>query len=121
MLQPLATSIPCEAHRYHWPKPTYQELHHVVPQSWQRFWTLGEPTTKLWDPRTVPLCRTGHGNVHWHLVRLMQVTTEDPLETRKIYRPRGKEYEIAYLALSRWKEAGGSLVSLQEAGKFGQI
>lgn len=115
-------SVGCALHKYHWPRPSHLEEHHIVPQAWQRFWR-SEAGYGLWMPDTEPLCRTGHGNVHAHLVRLMKATLggdpEDPLAARIAYPGRGKEYEMAYSALARWKEAGGSLAALRTAKLWG--
>ncbi len=45
---------PAEHHR---PRPFLYQVHHVVLQSWTQ--KLGLP-----DWRTVPLCGTGHDNIH---------------------------------------------------------
>jgi len=62
-----ATKAKCEAHLAHYPRPLWLEYHHVIPVAWQLY---------LWqqvrDKRTVCLCRTGHGNVHWWIVRTMR-------------------------------------------------
>lgn len=122
---PRTTDAPCEAHRYHSPLARYREEHHVVPQAWSRFWRpegVVVPRDGVWDRRITALCRTGHGNVHWLLVRIMRAgATEDPAEARRAFPGSGADYEIAYLALTRWREAGGSLVALREARLFGGI
>ncbi len=47
----------CALHRFHSPLPLVLHAHHVVPLTYTQ--THGLP-----DSRTVPLCPTGHGNVH---------------------------------------------------------
>ncbi len=44
-------------HRYHRPLPLVLHAHHVVPMSWTK--ALRVPPS-----RTVPLCPTGHENIH---------------------------------------------------------
>lgn len=163
----------CEAHKSHRPSPTFWELHHVIPQAWQRWWrppgsestserrrqaVLSDPqlpqdefdavmaTVDLFDPRTATLCRTGHGNVHWWLVRAMraykdQVYQQEPhseaerklaiaaamaaalITARKTdgVFPVRAEVSIARLAMERWVEAGGSCLALAAAGLYGEI
>lgn len=132
-------SVGCAAHKTHRPKLWAPlELHHVIPREWQAFYTptpstvsgtLPPPTTAvatvvLWDARTVALCRTGHGNVHYWIVRLMREVkakrTEDPaLASAALVGGRTEEQRIALLALTRMVEAGGSLVALADAGHLG--
>jgi hypothetical protein len=147
------------AHRYHRPVPTYSEFHHVIPQAWQQFWTPpgmkpvavagvdalreGDPSQLrlLWDTRRVVLCRTGHGNVHFWLVRAMTAYTAtlDDLGSnpqrfideawalvragakKDRLRLNSKEAAIARLAMDRWQRAGGELVALCHAGLYGGI
>ena len=112
---PVTTARTCDAHMFHRPKPIAQELHHVVPQAWQKFW---RPDTGigLWHPETVPLCPTGHRNVHLYIVAKMQaVASKDHIRI-----PNNKEAQIAQLALTIWIEAGGSLMDLVRAGQWGQ-
>ena len=45
----------CSIHRYHSPRPQETDLHHVLPLSW------GGPNT---DENVIPVCQTGHANVH---------------------------------------------------------
>lgn len=111
----LTTFDKCVAHRYHWPKPLAQELHHVVPQAWQKFWQP-ELQTGLWHPETVALCPTGHRNVHRIIVAKMRALAGlDHIDI-----PKSKEAEIAQRALSIYIDAGGSLMDLTRAGQWGQ-
>jgi hypothetical protein len=143
----LPVSVGCEAHKFHTPTPTYLEIHHVIPQAWQRAWwpTSGSflppagtlwgslPGDKregvaLWDPRTAALCRTGHGNVHWWLVKMMKWHEANkpaelqPLKTMlnsdKFVR---KDAQIAYLAMERFVAAGGKLEDLIAKRLYGEI
>jgi hypothetical protein len=82
----------------------------------------------LWDPRTVPLCRTGHGNVHYWLTYMMHKwpsikSNKLPpvghfLNGEKFVR---KEAGIAYLAIERWVAAGGDLMFLIDKKMYGEI
>lgn len=138
----------CTARRYHRPTPLTLEEHHVVPQAWQRFWRpdehdadrtlaqrinhargVGLPdhnmeTVYLWDPRTVTLCPTCHRNVHVFIKELMKAAdTNDPLDSmvaRFGGRRLTKEQDIAYLALCRYRAAGGDLRMLRDAKLWGQ-
>lgn len=133
---PEATTAPCDAHRSHHPTPTYQELHHVVPQAWQAFWQP-KGKTPLWDRRTVPLCPTGHRNVHFWLVRLMEavdapdVAAQHTAVATAIRRVRvdakaggmtihTSEFSLSQLALYRWIDAGGQLAALTSAHLYGE-
>jgi hypothetical protein len=122
------------------------EEHHVVPQAWQRFWrpddldnnrTLGErqghalglsvpphmATVYLWDKRTMTLCPTCHRNVHHIMVTLMRASvTNDPLDAMKAVfkgRRRSMVQDIAYTGLCRYRQVGGDLRMLREAGLWG--
>jgi hypothetical protein len=111
----------CSLHRVHRPKNLTVDFHHVVPRAWQNF-HLGED--KLFDPRTVPICPTGHRNVHFWIVQFMKANLEeDPLLAKKAVFGNSRlnsEAKTALLALQRWKEAGLSLNSLRSAGQFGR-
>jgi hypothetical protein len=107
----LTTAAPCQAHKFHRPKATYQEAHHVVPQAWQEFWRPDTPVkTHLWHPETVALCPTGHRNVHYFLVQMMHGL---PV-------PRNNEVKIAQQAMTIWVDAGGSLDALRQAKLWGE-
>lgn len=128
----------CVLHRGHAPAHLTTEFHLVVPVAWQLMWQPSKPWPNggndpdgrgaLWDGRGVAVCPTGHRNVHAWIVRLMHaVRSEDPLEAiarvRKDYGAKATgsmEFWTATLALTRWKEGGGSLVALVNAGEWGE-
>lgn len=132
---PATSTLGCVAHSYHSPVPLYTELHHVIPQAWQRFWrpsTIERPTWKgvegpppLWAPDTVPLCRTGHGNLHVLLVKFMraygQLDMPDGPERIEaaVSGRRGAEAQLAKTGMRRFQAAGGSLEALCGAGQYG--
>jgi hypothetical protein len=128
LIGPVGTSVPCQAHRYHSPKPLYSEIHHVVPRAWQATW-VPEGAHGLWAPQTIALCPTGHRNVHRVIHALMEagVGSDDPQVAHDGYRDHGgprvgvKEWVIAFDALLAFRRAGGSLELLRAAGQFGQI
>jgi hypothetical protein len=147
-----ATSpAPCTQHN-HRPTPTYSELHHIIPQAWQVFWQPPKPWENqgpspdrpgviLWDARTIVLCRTGHGNVHFWLVRAMRsylavVQDQGSNPTRLIdeawslvkagakkdgLKITKADMVIARMAMERWEAAGGSLIDLCHKGLWGEI
>lgn len=113
-----------------------------MPQAWQHAWTPpanysfdnGLPHTKtLWDSRTVELCRTCHGNVHYCLEYMMHQYHDWAITNRPDQRlPEKKvlvknsglpkaESDIAYLGMERFVQSQGSLLSLTAAGLWGQI
>ena len=108
-----ATQASCEAHVFHRPKPAWLEYHHIIPQSWQLY---------LWgsvkDKRTVALCRTGHGNTHWNIVRLMKAKAGLVHPYSQLY--AGADLRIARMALERVEEAEpgaiGRLIATQRWG-----
>jgi hypothetical protein len=121
----------------------------VIPRAWQQSTEAARITAParnregLFDARTVPLCRTGHGNVHFWLVRAMRAyrTVVDErgipvldaideawravgLEARKRGGPGAPHHSdqaIARLGMERWQEAGGFLLDLCHAELFGTI
>lgn len=141
------SKYPCGSHRYHWPKNQTAEDHHVIPQAWQQLWTptgrysfenaLPVDTVKrLWDARTVPLCPTGHRNVHYWMVAMMksirariapefmgQYTSQNYLDwavKEALPKRRNTEMKVALLGLQRFADAGGSLKVLADDGNLGQ-
>lgn len=147
-VSPKASPRPCQGHRTHAPKALYTESHHVVPQAWQALWQPETPWPEqgrspdhaglvLWDARTVDWCRTGHGNTHFLLVRMMQTYARSPslsggspghgkgmaemLASSAGLRSPRAELKGAKLAIERWVDAGGSLRFLVEHGQFGSI
>lgn len=114
----------CELHKFHRPQPVYLELHHIIPQAWQRSVNSG----KLFDPRTASICRTGHGNVHYWLVLMnhrhanFNYTEIQPLK----WCLQGQKYntaegEMAWQALERWVAAGYLLTYLWDHRLWGEI
>jgi hypothetical protein len=138
-----ATATLCSAHRYHTPMPSYSERHHVIPQAWQVAWQPAQPWPNggpspdrkgvvLFDARTVPLCRTGHGNVHFWLVATMRAYArlgdvgEAMHEAKARARTAGMhvveaDFAIAATAMERWRAAGGGLHLLTSRGLWGEI
>lgn len=141
---PARTDQPCVAHAQVTTQrcatnAQYNELHHVIPQAWQNAWLEGE---KLFDPRTVPLCPTGHRNVHFWLVALMHALPATVLDVnttasdrsavmaaddavhltakREGRRVNRKEFACAREALIRWVESGKSLGWLATRKLWGQ-
>lgn len=98
----------CSMHKLHAPANHTIEEHHVIPQAWQHF-KLG--TEELFDKRTVPLCPTGHRNVHDCLVRLMKGLPPGSHSRQTV--------AVARLAISRFEEAGGDVQALRGAKVFG--
>lgn len=130
-----ALQLPCQLHRSHRPDPLYVEQHHVVPRAWQQFWQPAVapfPGTyagqKLWDDRTVNICRTGHGNVHYWIVRLtrnwvpgdMGATIAGAKHSAP-ERPGPADFATALQALERYMHVGGSINDLVAASEWGQI
>lgn len=125
-------------HRHRDSQPLYLELHHAIPQAWQRVavdraWPVAGGrhvgAGDLFDPRTVALCRTSHGNVHFLLVRIMRSFAASPsmsvdLAVRvatKGRRANAREVAVARLAVDRWVEQGGNVAQLVAAGQYGAI
>jgi hypothetical protein len=148
LIPTVPATVGCAAHSTHAPAPTYLELHHVIPQAWQRHWQPEINTVKgfakavsfeaigvpdpIWDERTIALCRTGHGNVHYWLVKMMQRYQElnevdPPLLTPMKVLLNGehkfvrKDAQFAYLGMQRFAEAGGSLRDLCKFKLYGYI
>lgn len=144
----------CEVHRTHRPAYAYCEAHHIIPQSWQQVFTppgfkhqadkdfpYAGPSPDhtglyLWDARTVHVCRTGHGNVHFWLVKIMHIISDikgdqsslraavaqAQDEMHKIHqRIPYAELDISVFAITRFTGEGGSLQTLFNAKQFGAI
>ena len=147
---PVGTDLPCILHAHgEGPLPLYCELHHVIPQDWQHEFKpspVPNPavaTGALWDPRTISCCRTGHGNIHYLLVRFMlrwEATlnkTPDWSQTEKNIhaicynivgelrrsglRINNEEYSCAEAGMQRWHAAGLNLLDLCRNGSYGRI
>jgi hypothetical protein len=154
----------CVAHRRHEVvTPYYNELHHVIPQAWQEFWwptwndgeprilpnplpgdpfatAVRTPLKRLFDPRTVALCPTGHRNVHWLLVKFMrywdaigvgpkeqseEVILELAADQVAAIRHDGLKVNRgealwARESMLRWHQVGGNLADLCKAHKWGE-
>jgi hypothetical protein len=147
MIEAQAVPAVCELHRDHQPRYTYAERHHIIPQAWQAVWqppTFVQRTDSawpfahlspdhkglfLWDARTANICRTGHGNVHFYLVRLMLLLQAGQptlhLAKMEVLRELGhadsKALDAAQQAIERFIQAGGVLASLWAADEFGAI
>lgn len=140
--------------------PLTSEAHHTTPQSWQLFALnvtehgidhaqrvsvqvyeqiavmarMGLARTELYDPRTVQLARTCHGNVHHWIVELMRYTSRatpgevDALNLEAIIRHfraqnggvRTRVFAEACEAPRRYVAAGHSLRELMHHGLWGQ-
>lgn len=132
----LTTTDACEQHKAHDPSVTYCEIHHIVPRAWQGFWQPADPPfpakvdgQELWDARTVTVCRTGHGNIHFWITLLMHAWGggADLSTLAKLVREQHPEhlghadFACALEALQRYEEVGGDLGGLVKAGLWGQI
>jgi hypothetical protein len=133
----------CGAHKGHYPSPIYLELHHLSPQAWQKSeagkWLFVERDKNgLFLPQTVPLCRTGHGNVHYWLQLAMKTwwnnnqANPEPAETEAGVRAvfaqitKGRQHhhpEVAFsqLGMVRWLSVGGKLADLCRLHQWGGI
>jgi hypothetical protein len=149
-IPPFGTLAACYLHTYHKPHVTYTELHHTIPREWQSVFTPPTfsqrvdaqwPNAKLvegqwlWDARTMPICRTGHGNVHFYLVKLTHwmyechpdaKPTEQLSYARTLLRHTFTEIDMhaagaAYTGIIRFAEVAGSLKNLFVAKAWGQI
>jgi hypothetical protein len=126
----------CSLHTSHSPVNLTIEDHHVIPRAWQRFFAPApDPSNAellypghyggetLWDARTVPICPTGHRNVHAIIVATMKrIAREEEEWPLAIYRAArsGKQRDCAQLALERFVAAGGNLFHLTEFGEWGE-
>lgn len=145
---PLAVNLPCDLHSHARDLfPLYQEQHHIIPQDWQdEFrpaqnvrtpWAVGGV---LWDNRTINVCRTGHGNIHFLLVlfmkereRLGPAMIDDDVGVDRIrinivgrLRDQGKRVSSAdafwaMSAMIRWVTYGLSLMDLCNNHSYGRI
>jgi hypothetical protein len=121
------TTTTCSLRRFHVPKPPATDSHHVIPQAWQHFFipsgATPQATTGLWDSRTVEVCPNCHRRVHEAIVKMMKSSTvEAALYARHAAfgnRRLTREQTVAYEALVRFKQAGGSLNELRSHRLFG--
>jgi hypothetical protein len=128
------TNLPCGLHKYHRPEPFYNEMHHVIPQAWQKAWKPRGHVLVLWYPVTEVICPTGHRGVHYILSSFMkylaQIGQNDTLSRQfrtviELLRHKGyvvpnNEQDMAYEAVKRWVEFGGSIDFLTEAKLWGE-
>jgi len=131
-------SQPCEAHKRHYPRNLTVEGHHIIPQAFQHTYPSplspdpnaargkGPDGRPLWDMRLAWLCPTGHRNTHAWIVLMMRAQaaarSDDPAVGYRAVKPRRApaELAVAYLALTRFTAAGGSLLALTAAGQWGE-
>jgi hypothetical protein len=147
---PATIAAACELHKSHEPRPTYCEVHHIIPQAWQAHWQPPQPWPNqghspdragvtLWDARTATLCRTGHGNVHYWLVQIMHILAYTLVEfgtdneqalwhdaltevrRRSGHEPGHADAELALQAIERYAAAGGSILDLTTHKLWGEI
>jgi hypothetical protein len=116
----------CSLRKFHVPKPPATDSHHVIPQAWQHFYVPSVPSRgerALWDKRTVEVCPNCHRRVHEAIVAMMKASTvEAPIYARRAAfgnRRLTREQTVAYEALVRFKQAGGSLNELRSHRLFG--
>jgi hypothetical protein len=117
----------CSLRRFHVPKTPATDSHHVIPQAWQHFYVPSGASppmsTGLWDGRTVEVCPNCHRKVHEAIVAMMKASTvEAALYARHAAfgnRRLTREQMVAYEALVRFKQAGGSLNELRSHRLFG--
>lgn len=147
---PLTIVADCSIHASHEPEPTYCEIHHIIPQAWQLQWQPPEPYpypgpspdhagVTLWDARTAILCRTGHGNVHYWLVKVTRAIADLKLDSEDeatwhdaVHTVRGTalaaghapghaDLDVAMLAIIRYAAVGGKIANLVANRLWGQI
>lgn len=91
-----ASDEPCGVHQRHTPKPSGTDLHHVWPKG------MGGPDVA---ENKVPVCATGHQNIH-RLLRALVATDGDVKPSfEKRFHPGEQKY--ARLGFERFKR--GSL------------
>lgn len=123
---PPTVEMPCTIHRQHRPVSLVTELHHVMPQGWQRTWAPDGDTDRLWHPETVALCPSGHRDVHRIIDALMHsVSDAAGVEgaTARVRPTFGRlsEFPLAVRALALWEQAGGSFDLLIAHHEYGQV
>lgn len=145
-----ATDLPCVLHPHAiGVSSLYQELHHVIPRDWQDEQlpsadhlvpakVTSASDAILWDPRTISCCRTGHGNIHYLLVRFMLAWEDAKLKQNEKMigrivasvvlelRAEGKhldrdEIYFAQQAMLRWDGYGLDLMQLCANKSYGRI
>lgn len=151
-MPPLGIVEYCAVHRSHEPEATYCEIHHIIPQAWQVFWqppkpwpnegpSPDRPGVTLWDARTVAVCRTGHGNIHYWLVKVTHAIASAPgadpeqpvtwktalnaIRRQELnagrHSPNRLDVEYSMQALVRFAAAGGKVADLIAHSLWGEI
>jgi hypothetical protein len=140
---PIKFGSKCELRHEHQPQPRYLERHHIIPRAWQKFHRPRDEELQIapaqepdrdgiWYPETVFLCRTGHGNVHYWIERAMKLYVmlppgPDHSERAMTAAREGQvhigryETEIARDALVLFRDYGGILPKLAQAGLWGGL
>lgn len=126
----------CALHGTHEPRPLEVEHHHIVPVGFQKTWQPAvapfpgrdpDGRGELWDDRTIVVPPTCHHNVrHWIVALMHALTGEYPGQAVEAvravdHRACGPQFDCAYEALTRFKDAGGLLQVLVAAGEYGEI
>lgn len=93
----------CVGHAYHSPRPARSDIHHVVPIGW------GGPEDKA---NRVPLCQTGHANVHLLLDFYKDFNGSVPWPIRREFGPG--ERKIAAEGWRRYQIAQSVATSEQQ-------
>lgn len=133
-METAAPIIACEIHKTHSPANLTIEYHHVIPVGWQQItWQPAEPPSPgvdpdgrgaLWDDRRIPLCPTGHRNVHTWIVRIMHQLQGGEDLAGAYQRAHGgaglAQAQWGYQALVRFTAVGGKLQDLIAAHQWGQ-
>lgn len=94
------TGRPCLIHRYHSPRPGRSDLHHTFPLEWG-----GEET----DENRVPICSTGHANVHMLLEFFKDFNGKVPWPIRREFGPGERK-----IAAEGWRRFKGVATSEQQ-------
>jgi hypothetical protein len=130
----------CIVHPEHKPRPLKVHEHHILPVEWQQRWRPkvdnfeGLPSAPLWAPQTIPVCGTGHDNVHaiireitYELRVILQYERDlSPEQAIKVadkrslialkkrcgVLPTSYERDVAKQAFTNWLAAGGDLFFL---------
>lgn len=84
------TTLPCQVHRTHYPRPHVNHVHHV--------WPLGEGGPDV-AANTVVACPTGHDNIHALIRLLKRYAGQVPAHLRAGY--TREERRLAALGWSR--------------------
>lgn len=97
-------AVGCILHVTHRPRPSTSQLHHSYPKGLQKLVHGG----KVVDPRRVPVCGTGHLDVHEGIRALMKLKTGEWLGGAGWPKGMGRtERELAMYAVQRYENDGG--------------